>query len=87
MQSNSLKPPRLCLKFVVLFFKPKEHEPAHIHAIYGEYVGLFDIQTFDMFEGDMPQRAQQLIKEWLTQHKDQLKDMWETQIITKLPPL
>lgn len=72
---------------IKMFFKPREHEPAHIHAIYGEYVGLFDIHTFEMFEGDMPQRAQQLVKEWLTQHKDQLEAMWKSQIITKLPPL
>lgn len=24
---------------IKMFFKPKEHEPAHIHAIYDEYVG------------------------------------------------
>ena len=29
-----------------MFFKPKEHEPAHIHAIYNEYVGIFDIHSF-----------------------------------------
>ena len=26
---------------IKMFFKPKEHEPSHIHAIYNEYVGLF----------------------------------------------
>lgn len=25
-----------------MFFKPKEHNPAHIHALYGEHVGIFD---------------------------------------------
>lgn len=45
-----------------MFFKPKEHEPAHIHAIYNEYVGIFDIKTFEMTEGDLPQKAQQLVK-------------------------
>ena len=28
-----------------MFFKPKEHEPSHIHAIYNEYIGLFNIKT------------------------------------------
>ncbi len=72
---------------IKMFFKPKEHEPAHIHAIYNEYVGLFDIQTLEMFEGDMPQRAQQMIREWLIEHKDELNQMWQTQKIVKLPPL
>lgn len=31
---------------IKMFFKPKEHEPSHIHAIYNEYVGLFNIKTF-----------------------------------------
>ena len=72
---------------IKMFFKPKEHEPAHIHALYNEFVGLFDIQTFEMTEGDLPLRAQQLVKEWMGEHKDELLNMWQTQIIVKLPPL
>ncbi len=72
---------------IKMFFKPKEHEPAHIHALYNEYVGVFDIHSFEMTEGDMPFRAQQLVKEWLGEHQDELLDMWKTQKIVKLPPL
>ena len=82
--------PEICRFYgiiIKMFFKPKEHEPAHIHAIYNEYVGLFDINTLQMFEGDMPRRAQQLIHDWLVEHKDELNNMWETQQIVKLPPL
>ncbi len=72
---------------IKMFFKPKEHEPAHIHALYNEFVGLFDIQTFEMTEGDLPLRAQQLVKEWMGEHKEELLYMWQTQKIVKLPPL
>lgn len=72
---------------IKMFFKPKEHEPAHIHALYNEFVGVFDIHTFEMTEGDMPQRAQQLIREWLGNHQNELLEMWNTQHIIKLPPL
>ena len=72
---------------IKMFFKPKEHNPAHIHALYNEYVGLFDIQACEMTEGDMPVRAQQMVKEWMVQHKDELLDMWKTQQIVKLSPL
>ena len=72
---------------IKMFFKPKEHEPAHIHALYNEYVGLFDIQTHEMTEGDMPLRAQQLVKEWMSEHTDELLNMWQTQQIVKLSPL
>ena len=72
---------------IKMFFKPKEHEPAHIHALYEEYMGVFDINTFEMTEGDLPGRAQKMVKEWLTEHKEELQEMWQTQKIVKLPPL
>ena len=72
---------------IKMFFKPKEHDPAHIHALYNEYVGVFDIHTYEMTEGDMPLRAQQLVKEWMAMHKDELLNMWQTQRIVKLSPL
>ena len=72
---------------IKMFFKLKEHEPAHIHAIYNEYVGIFDIHTLEMIDGDLPQRAQQLVKEWLAMNQNQLQDMWNKQVMIKLPPL
>lgn len=72
---------------IKMFFKPKEHDPAHIHALYNEFVGVFDVHSFEMTEGDMPLRAQQLVREWLAEHKEELLDMWQTQRIVKLPPL
>ena len=59
---------------IKMFFKPKEHEPSHIHAIYNEYVGLFNIKTFEMFEGDLPKKAQELVTEWLSLHSDEFDD-------------
>ncbi|MBQ7551251.1 MAG: DUF4160 domain-containing protein [Bacteroidales bacterium] len=72
---------------IKMFFKPKEHEPAHIHAIYNENVGIFDIKTFEMMEGDLPIKAQQLVKEWLGLHYEELVNMWNTQKIGKITPL
>lgn len=72
---------------IKMFFKPKEHDPAHIHALYNEFVGVFDIKTYEMTEGDMPLRAQQLVKEWMTEHQGELLEMWKSQQIVKLPPL
>ena len=72
---------------IKMFFKPKEHEPSHIHALYGEYMGVFDLKTLTMTEGDLPKKAQELVKEWLTTHQMELLKMWEEQNIRKLPPL
>jgi hypothetical protein len=40
-----------------------------------------------MTEGDLPKKAQTLVKEWINAHKDELIKMWNTQELTKLPPL
>ena len=72
---------------IKMFFKPKEHEPSHIHALYGEYVGTFEIIDGEMIEGDLPLKAQGLVKEWIKIHSSELQKMWDEQIISKLPPL
>ena len=72
---------------IKMFFKPKEHEPSHIHALYGEYLGEFNILTMEMIQGDLPKKAQELVREWLSLHQSELQEMWEKQQIWKLPPL
>ena len=82
--------PEICRFYgiiIKMFFKPKEHEPAHIHAIYNEYVGIFDLKTFEMIDGYLPSKAQALVKEWLCTHTDELLEMWKSQEFTKLSPL
>jgi hypothetical protein len=72
---------------IKMYFRQGEHNPPHIHVIYGEYVGLIDIQTLEMFEGDLPPRALSLVKEWMSLHKDALLNIWNTQNFVELPPL
>lgn len=72
---------------IKMYFKPKEHEPSHIHALYGEYMGEFNIRTLEMIQGDLPAKAQEIVREWLILHQDELQSMWDAQIIKKLPPL
>ena len=40
-----------------------------------------------MTDGDLPQKAQNLVEEWLQINEDKLQTMWNTQKIVKLPPL
>ncbi|MDO0824945.1 MULTISPECIES: DUF4160 domain-containing protein [Desulfosporosinus] len=70
---------------VKLFFN--DHLPPHFHASYGEYVGLFDIKTLDMLEGDLPNRAKKMVIEWGRIHQEELMNMWETQEFKKLKGL
>lgn len=82
--------PEICRFYgivIKMFFKPKEHEPSHIHALYGEHIGIFDLRTLEMTEGDLPLKAQQLVVEWLKNNQSALLKMWDSQKLEKLPPL
>jgi hypothetical protein len=70
---------------IKLFFA--DHPPPHFHAVYGEHVGLFSIETLEMIEGDLPNRAKKLVLEWADTYKGDLREMWESQEFHKLPPL
>lgn len=64
-----------------------EHGVPHFHALYGDYNGVFNIQTLEMIEGDLPNKAQKLIEEWAESYKDDLQKMWDTHEFKKLPSL
>ena len=72
---------------IKMYFQQSEHNPPHIHAIYGEYMGAIDIQTGELLEGDLPARALKLVQEWLNAHKDEVLAIWNTQGFKKIPPL
>ncbi|MFZ0132569.1 MAG: DUF4160 domain-containing protein [Desulfobacterales bacterium] len=65
----------------------KEHGLPHFHALYAEYNGVFNIDSLEMIEGDLPNRAQRLVKEWAEMYHDDLIEMWKTQSFKKLPGL
>ena len=51
------------------------------------YNAVFDIESLEMIEGDLPRRAQKLVKEWAELYKNDLISMWKTQEFKKLPGL
>ncbi len=70
---------------IKMYLRQKEHNPPHIHAIYGECVGMFTLEDGDMFEGDVPVKEQRLIKLFIEQNKAQLLEMWKSQNFRVLP--
>ena len=64
---------------IKMYFRQREHKPPHIHAIYGEYIGIFSLLTTKMFEGDIPLKEQILIEMFIEQNREKLLHMWETQ--------
>ena len=70
-----------------MYFQQKEHNPPHIHAIYGEHMAAVTISDGKILEGELPSKAFELVREWLSLHKDELLDIWNTQEFKQLPPL
>ena len=70
---------------IKLFFA--DHQPPHFHVVYGEFNGIFNIDTLNMIEGDLPSRAKKMVVEWATVYQKDLIDIWESQKFRKLPPL
>ena len=65
----------------------REHNPPHFHAVYGEKEGAFAIETLEMLAGDLPNKAQALVREWASQYKSELMKMWDSKTLQKLQPL
>lgn len=72
---------------VIKIFFRNEHNPPHIHAVYGEHNAMFSIEGMELIEGDLPTRAVKMIQEWGLEHTAELQEMWDTKKLIKLPPL
>ena len=72
---------------IKMYLRQKEHNPPHLHAIYGDYVGLFSLEEGEMYEGDIPVKEQKMIKNFILHYREQLYDMLKTQNFYLLPPI
>ena len=72
---------------IKMYFQQSEHNPPHIHALYGEYVGVIEIETGKIIEGKLPNRALNLVQEWVSENREELIKIWNTQEFKKIKPL
>lgn len=70
-----------------MYFQQAEHNPPHIHAIYGEDMAAISIRSGEVLEGYLPPKATSLVQEWVQLHADELLSIWETQEFRALDPL
>ena len=70
-----------------MYFQQAEHNPPHIHALYGEDMAAVDIQTGEVIEGHLPPKALAMVQEWTAIHKKELLQMWDSQEFFPLSPL
>lgn len=72
---------------IKMYFSQSEHGVPHFHAVYGEFNGVFSIETLEMIEGDLPARSQRLVKEWAALYQSELLRIWQTNEFKRLPGL
>ena len=72
---------------IIMYLRNKEHNPPHIHAITQEYAAPFLIATGELMDGEFPQKATDLVKEFIKNNRTELEEMWETEQYRKLPPV
>lgn len=70
-----------------MYFLQNEHNPPHIHAIYNDNAAAIDIESGAVLDGNLPNKALNMVREWIALHKDALLAVWETQEFQKIPPL
>ena len=70
-----------------MYFQQAEHNPPHIHALYGDDMAAIDIKTGKILEGGLPPKALSMVREWINTNEKELLHIWETQEFKALPPL
>ena len=71
---------------IVIFFRGKEHNPPHVHAILGEFDAPFLISTGEQMAGDFPKKASASVRKFVKKYRKELEEMWETETYQKLGP-
>ena len=73
---------------IAIFYR--DHEPAHFHAIYGDFEITVEIES-GVVNGQFPKRALSHVLEWYELHQTELLEDWhlarEKVPLKKIPPL
>lgn len=68
-----------------------EHNPPHFHADYEGESAEYSIETLELINGSLSKRANSLVLEWASLHKDELIKNWDhlrkQELVNKIEPL
>ena len=72
-----LSVPRLSYFYgISIYMYPRDHNPPHFHAIYGEFSAVVLVATGEIISGGLPRRAERLVSEWLRVHTNEIYQAW-----------
>jgi Domain of unknown function (DUF4160) len=55
----------------------REHGVPHFHVRLAEFDVSIAVESLEVLEGELPQRALRLAREWAALHRDELLDNWQ----------
>jgi Domain of unknown function (DUF4160) len=68
-----------------------DHNPPYFHVEYGGNKAVIEIATLNITQGKFPRRALNLVREWASQHEEELLANWQLGVaevpFTKIDPL
>ena len=53
-----------------------DHMPAHFHAEYAGSETLIEIESLEVYRGELPRRALALVLEWAVLYRQALRENW-----------
>lgn len=68
-----------------MYCAPKEHNPPHFHAYYGDYKAIIDINSCELIEGNLPSKQLKLVLAWSEIRKEELLADWKLAMNGELP--
>ena len=70
---------------IYMYYIYNEHMPPHIHAFYqGNDMIVEILSAKSLTETKIPKKIQIKIESWVKAHKDELMNIWTTQVFKKL---
>ena len=63
---------------IKMYLRNMEHNPPHIHAIYGDEVGVFSLIDGEMYEGDLRQKEENAVYAFIIKNQEKLLQMWSS---------
>ena len=72
---------------IVMYFRDKEHDPPHVHAITQDFDAPFLISTGELIAGEFPAKARAMVKEFILLNQKELEEMWKFENYRRLPPI
>lgn len=70
-----------------MYFFQAEHNPPHIHAIFGDEAAAIAISDGAVLDGHLPTKSLSLVQEWVKQNKNDLLTIWNSQEFKQIKPL